>query len=327
MKRLFCYAGQGSQYYQMGRELYEGDRAFRAVFDRYDALASVHRRTRLAAVIYAKDRRASDPFEAIEDTHFAIPVVQLALTEMLDFKGYAPDIVIGTSLGEYVALVVAGRLSAEVLFEMLALQVSLLRSEFGNGRGEPGQGMVSVFVKDDSESDSLAPFAGSFAGRVGQDTVVFSGLRPTLDRIMDFCRLHGLPAQRMSVPYAFHNVLMERIRPGFVACCPEPDGRGSSVTHVTCSMGPEPREGREGLFDILRRPFDFHEAFMRLDKGESYHVSDLSPSGIFIRPVRASLGRVGAHESRVVPLLSVFGSDLTRLSSYQREGSSAASAS
>lgn len=327
MKRVFLYAGQGSQYYQMGRELYDGDPAFRAAFDRYDAFASVYRRTKLATVIYAEDRRACDPFDAIEDTHFAIPVIQLALTEMLDFKGYTPDIVIGTSLGEYVALVVAGQLSAEALFEMLALQISLLRSEFGNGRGESEQGMVSVFVKDGSESDSLAPFDGSFAGRVGEDTIVFSGLRPTLDRIMGFCRLHGLLAQKLSVPYAFHNVLMDRIRPRFLVGCPEMDGRGSSITHVTCLVGPESREGRGRLFDILRYPFDFHEAFMRLDKGESYHVSDLSPAGIFTRPLKASFEGMGLHGSQVVPLLSIFGSDMERLSAYQRGGSSATSAS
>lgn len=319
MKRVFLYSGQGSQYFQMGRELFEQDPVFRATFTHYDALASRHRGSSLASVVYAGDRRASEPFDALEDTHFAIPVIQLALTEMLDFKGFQPDIVIGTSLGEYVALVVAGLLTPEALFEVIALQVSLLRSQFGPDPVRPAQGMVSVFVGAGGVPAELGQFADSFAGRVGADTIVYAGTKPTLDRIVECSAARGLLVQPVGVQYAFHNTLMEPLRASFVAGCPSVQPGRSTSAHLSCVVESRSSTGPESLFEVMRRPFDFHGAFQRLDPGHDYHFSDLSPAGIYTRPVQAALAASAPSRSRIVPLLSALGSDLTRWRGYQRE--------
>lgn len=314
MKRIFVFSGQGSQYFQMGRELYDQDLAFRAAFDHYDTLAGVHRRRSLAEVIYG-EQKPSDPFQQFEDTHFAIPVVQLALTDMLGFKGYYPDVVLGTSLGEYIALVVSQRLTAEALFELLARQIALLRTEFGDS--DTGQGMVSVFVTDQAQAAGLLAFAGQFAGRVGADTLIFSGADAELQATLAYARRHGLLAQRLAVPYAFHSRLVERIGTAFQSGCPQLGPGDPTVEYRSCVVGSGHRYGPELLQAVMRQPFDFLTASQPLICRAGHEWVDISPGGIFTRPLRAALDAAGAPPSQAVTLLSVFGSDLGRLTNYQ----------
>ncbi|SPF68533.1 Acyl transferase domain in polyketide synthase (PKS) enzymes [Propionibacterium ruminifibrarum] len=320
MKRVFLYSGQGSQYYQMGRQLYENDIVFHACLERYARIVLDLGGRSVSEVIYDPARHPSDTFDSLAETHFAIPAIQLALTDMLMFRGYEPDIVMGTSLGEYVALTVSCQISVEALFEILALQVTLLKSTFASADKDPyGQGMISVVAPNDEALEQLSTFESALAGRVGSDTLVFTGMRPVLNRIMEFCHRNGILAQRMSVAYAFHSQLMERIRSPFLERCPPVSSRCSPIVVQSCVDGRHEKPGPGMLFDILRRPFDFQAGLTRLSHHNDIMFTDLSPTGLYTRPVKETLKRDARTDSGIVALLSPFGSDIQRLQSYERK--------
>lgn len=313
MRRVFAYSGQGSQYFHMGRELYVGDELFRSCFDRLDALATRWRRRSVASVLYDRQLRATDSFELIDDTNFAIPVIQLALTDMLELRGICPDVVLGTSLGEYTAAVVAGVLTESELFEMLAVMARAIHEHIDPSAMRAG--MLTVFPSSPEEVDRLEPAARWLAGRVGVDTLVFSGTDAELAAVEHLAQDEGMLTQRLPVHYGFHGEQMELIRETFLASCPVTAVRDARVELVSCVRSPKCPSGRGQLFDILRQPFDFHQGFEPLCDVDDLEVFDLSPAAIHVRPITGLFAVRGMTGSCVHSLLGRMGSDHGRLTS------------
>src|ERR1700731_3658446 len=108
MKKLvWMFAGQGAQYYQMGRELYEKEPIFREFLKKGDRLAQRLINDSLLEIIYRSRSDRFEPFRRLLYTHPAIMLFQCAMAEMLLQKGLRPDYVLGYSLGEYTSLVVS----------------------------------------------------------------------------------------------------------------------------------------------------------------------------------------------------------------------------
>lgn len=107
MKLGFFYAGQGAQYPGMGRDFYEREPSFRAVFDG-------------AALDFdLRETAFSDPKHQLDATRFTQPCMTAfaaGVTEVLAHRGVAPACAAGQSLGEYAALYAARAFTlAEVL--------------------------------------------------------------------------------------------------------------------------------------------------------------------------------------------------------------------
>src|SRR5690554_5651172 len=97
------FAGQGSQYFGMGRELFDSHAAFRDCMIRLDGLFAEAGLPKTLAEIYRPDRRPSHAFDDLRFTHPAILMIELSLLETARAEGLQPDVVLGASLGEYAA--------------------------------------------------------------------------------------------------------------------------------------------------------------------------------------------------------------------------------
>ncbi|PHJ17636.1 type i fatty acid synthase, partial [Cystoisospora suis] len=110
----FMFTGQGSQYPNMCKQLYEEESEFRncmdACFEVFDGKFEVS----LKEVIYpdTSDGDQSQKMLAfLNQTGYSQPAifcVEYALAQLLISKGVAPDVVMGHSLGEYAAAAIAG---------------------------------------------------------------------------------------------------------------------------------------------------------------------------------------------------------------------------
>ena len=112
-KMVWMFAGQGTQYYQMGMELYESEPVFRQFMDRADLLVHELINESLVDIIYRPRADRFEPFHRLLHTHPAILIFECALAEVLLSRGFRPDYLLGYSLGEFACLVISEAISFE----------------------------------------------------------------------------------------------------------------------------------------------------------------------------------------------------------------------
>ncbi len=98
---IWMFSGQGSQYFNMGRDLYESDSVFRDWMNRCNAVVRRFRQVSLLDAIYRPaDRSLPTEFINLRETHPALFSIQYSLAKTLLNRGMKPDLMLGYSLAK-----------------------------------------------------------------------------------------------------------------------------------------------------------------------------------------------------------------------------------
>ncbi len=117
-KIIFGFAGQGSQYVGMGKDLYENSEAAKNIFDKAEEIMPGVKDTCFNADI--------ETLSKTENTQPCLFLVDLAAAYALEEKGIKADLVAGFSLGEIPALAYTGVLSFEDAFKLVMKRAELM---------------------------------------------------------------------------------------------------------------------------------------------------------------------------------------------------------
>jgi len=195
---VWVFPGQGSQYAGMGRDLYRADSDFRWAFD--EALAAV-------SPFLSFDLRervfGSDP-EVLRQTATTQPAVfclEYALARALLAQGIQPTAMVGHSVGEFVAAVLAGVMSLSDGARIVARRGALLEQL-------PPGGMLSVRL-DATELAKRLPTGVEIAAINGPTACVVSGPSADLDSFAAALEPQGIVAKPLFTSHAFHSAMME----------------------------------------------------------------------------------------------------------------------
>ena len=142
-KIAFLFTGQGSQYMNMGKQLYETNSVFQTTLQDCNEILANHFEIPLINILFPKPEHK----EFIHQTIYTQPVLfalEYALAKVWESWGIKPDIVMGHSVGEYVAACIAGVFNLEDGLKFIAERARLMQTLCRTGDMEP---MISTFEK------------------------------------------------------------------------------------------------------------------------------------------------------------------------------------
>ncbi|MGX7825906.1 SDR family NAD(P)-dependent oxidoreductase [Actinokineospora sp. 24-640] len=214
----FLLPGTGDQYRGLGRALYRDEPVFAAAVDACAAvLAPMGVDVKslvdsepgpggdLAAMLGRTDP-AADPLDHAETAHPFLFTVEYALAELLASWGVRPDVLIGYSLGEYVAACLAGVFTLPDALRVVAERARLIAAA-------PAGRMVAVAAGEERVRAAL-PDDGEVgvAAINGPAMTVISGPADPVDAVAATLVAAGVAAKPLRSVHAFHSTLLEPAR-------------------------------------------------------------------------------------------------------------------
>ncbi len=272
---VFMFSGQGSQYYQMGKDLFDQNPVFRKWMLRLDEKVYSLIGESVLAQLYDDTKRRDDIFDRTLYTHPAIFMVEYALAQALMESGIKPDYCLGSSLGEFVAAAVAGIMPVEELLQLVVEQATLYETYCQKGS------MLAILHNPDLyDQEPLLHRNSELVAVNFHSHFVIAGSSHQLQRMEDYVKGKGIICQRLPVSYAFHSSYIDPAEPHYREVLKQKSFGIPQIPFVSCVHGEIMKELPGDYFwQVVRKPMQLPKAVQELEKQQSYVYLDLGPAG------------------------------------------------
>ncbi|HEX8129281.1 MAG TPA: amino acid adenylation domain-containing protein, partial [Pyrinomonadaceae bacterium] len=207
----FLFSGGGTQYVEMGLELYEHEPVFREQVDTCSELLQPYLGIDLRRVLYPRaDERDTAALKLNEMSVFqpALFIIEYALARLWMSWGIEPQVMIGHSTGEYAAACLAGVFTLEETLSLLAARGRLMQQM-------PAGAMLAVPLSE-QEVQPLLNGELSLAAVNSPAMCVLAGTPAAVERLEGNLQRRGLDCRRLQTSQAAHSKMMEPILRAFV---------------------------------------------------------------------------------------------------------------
>jgi phthiocerol/phenolphthiocerol synthesis type-I polyketide synthase A len=283
---VFVYSGQGSQWPGMGRQLLADEPAFAAAVDELEPLFLEHMRYSLQQVLAEGQRVSGDA-----RVQPVLMGLQLALTALWRSYGVEPDAVIGHSMGEVTAAVVAGALTPGEGLRVIGTR-SRLMSRLA------GQGAVGLLEMDaDAAEKLLVDYPElSLAGFLSPRQTVIAGAVAQVDAAINAVSAQERFARRVNMEVASHTALMDPILTELRSALTDLTPKPPTIPFIStvADVGETPALDADYWVANVRQPVRLHQAISAAAEQHATFI-EISPHPTLTHAVTETLESVHHH--------------------------------
>lgn len=276
-KVVFMFTGQGSQYVNMGKDLFKTEPVFQTAIYECDKLFKPYILKSIVDLMYNSDATV------IEKTVYAQPLIfsiEYALAKMWERFGIVPEIVMGHSIGEYAAAVVAGIMSVNDAVKLVSIRGRLMDSAPGTGS------MGTIFAEQKTVEKLIEVYKSSvsIAAHNARESCVISGDSSDVEKVLLAAEEKGIRIRRLKVSHGFHSNLMEPVLKDFQEIAQNVTYHKANVRFVSSLSAKEIEIdevlGAEYWTSHIREKVDFYHALLGIDRKENYAYLEVGASRV-----------------------------------------------
>ncbi|HEY3368666.1 MAG TPA: type I polyketide synthase [Symbiobacteriaceae bacterium] len=292
-KLAFVFPGQGPQWWAMGRQLLEREPVFRRALEECDAIMSRYADWSLLAELTADE--SSSRVNETDMTQPAIFALQIALAELWRSWGIMPDAVVGHSMGEVAAAVVAGILTREEGAHLIVERARLMKRAGGIGK------IAAVGLPLAEVREWLKAFEGrlNIAASNSPTSTAVSGDADAVDELVAALEQKEVFVRELRMNLATHSHHMDAARPelevSLAGLAPQP----GSVTFFSTVTGRAEEGGSLGAAywgQNLRNAVLFAPTVEQMAQAGVTAFLELSPHPTLTAATGETLRRMGRED-------------------------------
>ena len=282
---VMMFSGQGTQYANMGLELYRSEKVFRQEIDRSAELLQPHLGFDLRQALYPREDEITEASEKLTQTFITQPalfVIEYALARWFQSLGVVAEAMIGHSIGEYVAACLSGVFSLEDALRLVAARGRLMQEL-------PGGAMLAVQIAE----KELQPWLNgkvSLAANNGPSMCVISGPHESIDAVQAELTERNIGCRRLHTSHAFHSSMMEPILQSFIQQLEKASLKAPQVPYISNVTGTWITEAEATSHEYwarhLRQPVRFSAGLAELVKDPRHVMLEIGPGQTLCTLVR-----------------------------------------
>jgi len=309
LKKVFLFSGQGSQYYGMGKELYENNKIFNFGMNECSEIVSAAIGTSLIEMLYDPAKKGQ-PFDQLLYTNPALISVQYSLYRMLQDMNIHPEYFMGYSLGEITSCIASEMLSLENGLNLSVTIAKMVEEKTPKAAMLAIMSGKEIIVQNPDIFSACWLIATNFS-----ESFVVCGLPKDIQTLQKSLQHEGIVSQQLPVTNGFHTPLIDAVENDLKA----------EIQKIQLSKGKIPiissKDARiknevshNDFWDVLRYSVNFENAVHTITNQHDCVFIDLGPSGSLATSVKYILDA----DSKSIPLqlINQYGKNLQTLEKF-----------